>query len=349
MTSPADAKRLDALVKKDENRFCADCGTREPRWASANLGVFICLSCSGIHRNLGVHISFVRSVNLDTWKTEQVEKMERIGNSKAKDYYLANLPPGTLVPREGSSVREMERWIRDKYEYKKYIAKGPPPGNSPKVCGSTTTTKKKKSSSKTSTSTEPRRKSAANSPARPLKIPPPVDLLCFEEKTETKTVENVGNHVVHDSFFGEFQIADQHSTKSEKPVLQTQGSSFFGDFQEARLPTPSSQIPILIQSEISTKEAEAQAQARTDSILNMFNQNSMKTAEHLPPPSTLSNGFFNGYNNMNNGFYNYQYSQNLFPNQGSNNQMRVSLQGSNHQLGEQQGNNSPEGRRNFSL
>jgi stromal membrane-associated protein len=90
MTSPQDKKRLDAMVKKEENRFCADCGCREPRWASANLGIFICLSCSGIHRNLGVHISFVRSFNLDTWKTEQVDKMERLGNAKAKvknEYY----------------------------------------------------------------------------------------------------------------------------------------------------------------------------------------------------------------------------------------------------------------------
>ena len=44
-----------------------------PRWASWNLGVFICIRCAGIHRNLGVHISRVKSVNLDSWTQEQIE------------------------------------------------------------------------------------------------------------------------------------------------------------------------------------------------------------------------------------------------------------------------------------
>lgn len=47
-----------------------------PRWASANLGNFFCIECSGIHRNLGVHISFVRSINLDSWTVKQVEVWE---------------------------------------------------------------------------------------------------------------------------------------------------------------------------------------------------------------------------------------------------------------------------------
>lgn len=123
-------KRLETLLKKTENQSCADCSKRGPRWASANLGTFFCIECSGIHRNLGVHISFVRSVNLDSWTLKQVEFMEEWGNARANAYYEAKLPRDYQKPRENDPVRVVEKFIREKYEHKRFIADTLPPLNS---------------------------------------------------------------------------------------------------------------------------------------------------------------------------------------------------------------------------
>lgn len=52
-------KPIDLLRRVDGNTICADCGAAEPDWASLNLGALLCIECSGVHRNLGVHISKV--------------------------------------------------------------------------------------------------------------------------------------------------------------------------------------------------------------------------------------------------------------------------------------------------
>ena len=64
---------LMELLKDDSNKVCADCGQKGTRWASWNLGVFLCIRCGGLHRKLGTHISKVKSVNLDKWTDEQIE------------------------------------------------------------------------------------------------------------------------------------------------------------------------------------------------------------------------------------------------------------------------------------
>lgn len=109
-----------------ENQICADCQKKAAKWASATLGVFICIDCSGIHRDLGAHISFVRSCTLDSWTPEQARLMRRVGNAKANAYYEANLPPEFMRPMNGDRAG-MQRFIYAKYVEKRWAAAGDPP------------------------------------------------------------------------------------------------------------------------------------------------------------------------------------------------------------------------------
>ena len=113
------------LRTKPDNKVCADCAMRDPTWASANLGVFLCLDCSGVHRSLGVHITQVRSITMDAWFPDQIKTMQTVGNAKARAFWEANVPAGHSIPNEDSSRAEMEVWIKDKYQNKKFVAQQP--------------------------------------------------------------------------------------------------------------------------------------------------------------------------------------------------------------------------------
>lgn len=121
---------LTKMLRDDDNKYCVDCDAKGPRWASWNLGVFLCIRCAGIHRNLGVHISRVKSVNLDSWTPEQVVSLEQMGNSRARAVYEALLPDGFRRPQTDSAL---ESFIRAKYEHKKYLAREWVPPPPPKV------------------------------------------------------------------------------------------------------------------------------------------------------------------------------------------------------------------------
>ncbi|XP_051555521.1 arf-GAP with coiled-coil, ANK repeat and PH domain-containing protein 2-like [Myxocyprinus asiaticus] len=106
------------------NEFCCDCGQSDPRWASINLGITLCIECSGIHRSLGVHNSKVRSLTLDSWEPELLKLMCELGNTVINQIYEARREElGSKKPQPGDPRQEIEAFIRAKYVEKKFVLK----------------------------------------------------------------------------------------------------------------------------------------------------------------------------------------------------------------------------------
>ncbi|XP_021394671.2 arf-GAP with GTPase, ANK repeat and PH domain-containing protein 3 isoform X1 [Lonchura striata] len=119
--SQGDAQAMQAVRTARGNSFCVDCDAPNPDWASLNLGALMCIECSGIHRNLGTHLSRVRSLDLDDWPSELLMVMTAIGNALANAVW-EGMVEGYPKPTPESSREEKERWIRAKYEQKLFLA-----------------------------------------------------------------------------------------------------------------------------------------------------------------------------------------------------------------------------------
>ncbi|XP_034711357.1 ADP-ribosylation factor GTPase-activating protein AGD3 isoform X1 [Vitis riparia] len=140
-------KPIDVLRRVCGNDKCADCGAPEPDWASLNLGVLVCIECSGVHRNLGVHISKVRSLTLDVkvWEPSVLTLFQSLGNTfansvweellQSRNAFQVDLVPTGLYksdkpqlhfiskPSHADSISIKEKYIHAKYAEKLFVRK----------------------------------------------------------------------------------------------------------------------------------------------------------------------------------------------------------------------------------
>ncbi|EXJ92721.1 hypothetical protein A1O3_01273 [Capronia epimyces CBS 606.96] len=101
---PETRSKLAQLGKKEGagNDRCCDCGAPSPQWASPKFSTFICLQCAGIHRGLGVHVSFVRSVSMDAFKQNEILRMQYGGNKAWQDFYNKS----AAIPFDEATIKE---------------------------------------------------------------------------------------------------------------------------------------------------------------------------------------------------------------------------------------------------
>ena len=121
-----ESPNVDALAKLrciSGNELCADCATENPEWASVNLGILLCIQCSGIHRSLGVQVSKVRSLTLDRLEPELYDIMAALGNEKVNSLYEAGYKENPEIKRANpkSDRTERQKWILAKYVYKAFL------------------------------------------------------------------------------------------------------------------------------------------------------------------------------------------------------------------------------------
>uniref|UniRef100_A0AAQ5XAB3 Un-named sa1614 n=1 Tax=Amphiprion ocellaris TaxID=80972 RepID=A0AAQ5XAB3_AMPOC len=106
----------DDIRRMPGNSSCCDCGAPDPGWLSTNLGILTCIECSGIHREMGVHVSRIQSLSLDSLGTSDLLLARNVGNSGFNEILEANLLSTSLKPSQHSHMAERKDFILSKYQ-----------------------------------------------------------------------------------------------------------------------------------------------------------------------------------------------------------------------------------------
>nr|XP_028591981.1 arf-GAP with SH3 domain, ANK repeat and PH domain-containing protein 1 isoform X5 [Podarcis muralis] len=114
---------IDDIQRFPGNDVCCDCGSPDPTWLSTNLGILTCIECSGIHREMGVHISRIQSIELDKLGTSELLLAKNIGNNSFNEIMEGNLPSPSPKPTPSSDMTARKEFITAKYVDHKFSRK----------------------------------------------------------------------------------------------------------------------------------------------------------------------------------------------------------------------------------
>ncbi|KAI0705611.1 hypothetical protein C8Q76DRAFT_630669, partial [Earliella scabrosa] len=265
ITAERNQRTLMELVTQPGNDVCADCKNRNPRWASYNLGIFICVHCASIHRKIGTHISKVKSLTMDSWSKEQVEVMKANGNIKSNAHFnpdeTRHPPPTNMIDSERDS--ELEKYIRYKYEYKKFISRsaqvaallGPSQSASSRLASNAPT--RSATMPLSSSSSTPSSSKLAATPSLPTttasSTPSAVDSLRTQSQIRSVSQPVAPPVPAPASIAAQVQPQAQAPRPATQPPQQQPTNPLWNDLAQLQAPAANSSLPLQFASPATTQ------------------------------------------------------------------------------------------------
>ncbi|KAI0752881.1 putative GTPase activating protein for Arf-domain-containing protein [Daedaleopsis nitida] len=254
ITAERNQRTVTELATQPGNDVCADCKSRNPRWASYNLGIFICVHCASIHRKMGTHISKVKSLTMDSWSKEQVETMKANGNVKSNAHYnpdeVRHPPPTNMIDQERDS--ELEKYIRHKYEYKKFVSRssqvaallGPSKSAASKL--SSTTATRSQTMPPSSSSSMPSSSQIPATPAIPFHVPSDAPSSLEQFRTQSQ-IRSASQPVVSSAPSANLPTQVQPPAQprpATQPPQQQSSNPVWNDLAQLQAPATNSSLPL---------------------------------------------------------------------------------------------------------